>query len=76
MLGELGPGRADVVAGAAAVAACERAAQWAPALALLAGLPAVSTVTVNSAISACEKALRWEAALRLLARMQSHFFHH
>ncbi|CAJ1429585.1 unnamed protein product [Effrenium voratum] len=56
----------SVVGASTAITACERAACWPQALALLWGMAKANHVSFNAAISACEKAGQWELALALL----------
>ncbi|CAJ1438538.1 unnamed protein product, partial [Effrenium voratum] len=61
----------DVVAQAAAIAACEDEAKWEAAVALLQVPFALNVIAYSSAMTACEKASTWQTADGLLREMRS-----
>eukprot|EP00959_Pyramimonas_sp_CCMP1952_P100398 2100319-Pyramimonas_sp.AAC.1 len=64
----------DVISHSTVISACDRCAQWQPALALLSAmrppLPPPDAYAFNSTISACGRAGRWELSVELLGRMR------
>ncbi|CAE7947721.1 unnamed protein product [Symbiodinium sp. KB8] len=71
----LGAKQADLITYNVAISACEKAAEWEPALSLLSKLGDASlirdVVTYGASISACEKATRWPEALLLLGEAEA-----
>ena len=67
--------RADVVSYSTAISACEKAARWERALALLAAMRAdalrADVIAYSMTISACEKAAQWQRALALLDELRA-----